>query len=110
MSDTMTEGVRVQVRPRYHPEYSDPNRPLWFFSYTVEVSNHGAASVQLLSRHWRITDSTGHVEEVQLVQIGAPNEVVRSHAHEPERPRVGELFQQADARLVEYVGNVRGFG
>lgn len=60
-----TEGVKVQVRARYSPEHSDPARSNWFFLYTITISNEGALPVQLLSRHWIITDGTGHVEEVE---------------------------------------------
>lgn len=65
MSDRTTNGIRVQVAPRYHPERSDPGRSHWFFSYTVRISNEGDQGVQLLARHWVITDGYGNVEEVQ---------------------------------------------
>jgi ApaG protein len=64
-SDASTEGVRVQVRARYSPEHSNPSQSNWFFLYTINISNVGDTQVQLLSRHWIITDGTGHVEEVQ---------------------------------------------
>jgi len=42
-----------------------PEQNRWFYLYTVEISNEGSETVQLLSRHWIITDATGHVEEVK---------------------------------------------
>jgi ApaG protein len=65
MSDTVTEGVRVRVASRYHPERSQPGRGYFFFSYTVRIENSGAVPVQLRSRHWVITDANGHVEHVR---------------------------------------------
>ena len=65
MSDTVTEEVRVRVRPTYHADRSSPERSYWFFSYTIEIANEGQRVVQLVSRHWTITDGTGKVEEVQ---------------------------------------------
>jgi ApaG protein len=65
MSDCTTRGVRVQVAPCFHPERSDPRHSRWFFSYTVTVSNVGAEPVRLKSRHWVITDATGHEEHVR---------------------------------------------
>lgn len=65
MSDTVTRGVRIQVVPRYHPERSDPARRYWFFSYTIRIRNEGDQQVQLLSRHWIITDATGREQEVR---------------------------------------------
>jgi ApaG protein len=64
-SDTQTEGVRVEVRAEYSAEHSNPGQSHWFFLYTITISNVGATPVQLDSRHWIITDGTGHVEEVR---------------------------------------------
>ncbi len=64
-SEACTRGVRVEVRARYSPEHSDPQRSHWFFLYTIRIANEGDETVQLLSRHWIITDATGHVEEVR---------------------------------------------
>jgi ApaG protein len=61
----MTQGVRVRVKAQYDPTRSRPQQNQWFFLYTVQISNEGSVTVQLLSRHWIITDATGHVEEVR---------------------------------------------
>lgn len=55
----------MQVRARYSPDHSDPQRSSWFFLYTIRIANEGELAVQLLTRHWIITDATGHVEEVR---------------------------------------------
>lgn len=65
MSEATTQGVRVQVVSRFHPERSDPGAGYWFFSYTVRISNVGDGTVRLRSRHWVITDANGHVEHVR---------------------------------------------
>lgn len=64
-SHAVTRGVSVQVIPRYHPERSDPARRHWFFSYTVRIVNTGDQPVQLVARHWVITDATGREEHVR---------------------------------------------
>lgn len=64
MSEAVTRGVRVHVESRYVPEHSDPERGGWLFAYTVRIANEGDDTVQLVSRHWIITDANGHVEEV----------------------------------------------
>ncbi len=63
-SQAVTEGIRVEVRSRYSPEHSDPISDLWFFLYTITITNEGDEPVQLRNRHWVITDATGKVEEV----------------------------------------------
>jgi len=64
-SEAVTRGVRVSVTARYSPEYSDQNRRKWFFLYTIRITNEGSRTVQLLNRHWIITDANGEVEEVR---------------------------------------------
>ena len=64
-SEAVTQGVRVQVTARYSPGRSQPLRNQWFFLYTVEVMNEGPETVQLISRHWIITDADNNVEEVR---------------------------------------------
>jgi ApaG protein len=64
-SEAVTRGVRVRVRSEYAPERSQPSKNQWFFLYTITISNEGPDTVQLLTRHWIITDATGHVEEVR---------------------------------------------
>jgi ApaG protein len=64
-SEAVTNNVRVEVESQYAPEHSQPFQSQWFFHYTIRITNEGDETVQLLSRHWIITDSTGHVEEVR---------------------------------------------
>jgi ApaG protein len=64
-SEAVTRGVRVHVASEYAPERSKPAQNQWFFLYTITISNEGSETVQLLTRHWVITDGTGHVEEVR---------------------------------------------
>lgn len=62
-SEAVTRGIRVEVESRFSPPHSRPG--VWFFLYTVRISNEGDERAQLISRHWIIRDATGHVEEVQ---------------------------------------------
>ena len=55
-----TEGIRVQVRPRFSLADSDPADGTFVFSYQINMSNEGEAPAQLLFRHWRIHDAAGH--------------------------------------------------
>ncbi len=64
-SEAVTNNVRVEVESQYAPEHSQPFQNQWFFHYTVRITNEGDETVQLLSRHWTITDASGHAEEVK---------------------------------------------
>ncbi len=65
MSETTTRGVRILVRPRFIPEQSDPDNGQWLFAYHITIRNLGEDTVQLISRHWVITNGEGRVEEVR---------------------------------------------
>ncbi len=65
MSDAITRGIRVQVESRYLPERSTPHEGYYFFAYRIRISNEGDEQVQLVSRHWTITDAHGRIEEVR---------------------------------------------
>ncbi len=64
-SEAITRDIRVRVEAEYCAERSRPFESEWFFLYTVEITNESARTVQLLSRHWIITDALDHVEEVR---------------------------------------------
>jgi ApaG protein len=64
-SEAVTNSVRVEVESQYAPERSQPFQNEWFFYYTIRITNEGSEKVQLLSRHWIITDATSRTEEVK---------------------------------------------
>ncbi len=64
-SEATTRNIRVRVQAEYDPGRSRPQQSLWFFLYTVQIANEGRETVQLLTRHWVITDGMGKVEEVE---------------------------------------------
>jgi len=65
MSEAVTESIRVEVMARHSSEHSRPEHCEWVFQYTVRITNLGSETVQLISRHWVITDGLDHVEEVR---------------------------------------------
>ncbi|HZP32824.1 MAG TPA: Co2+/Mg2+ efflux protein ApaG [Candidatus Acidoferrales bacterium] len=64
-SEAVTRNIRVHVESQYDPRRSHPSQNQWFFLYTVRITNEGSETVQLVSRHWIITDGMGKVEEVR---------------------------------------------
>jgi ApaG protein len=64
-SEAVTRGVRVEVESFYVPERSSPEDQQWLFGYRIRISNEGERRVQLLSRHWIITETDGKIEEVR---------------------------------------------
>lgn len=60
-----TAGVTVRVSVSYLPEQSEPARGRWFWAYHVRIENEGEQAVQLLTRHWIITDGRGARHSVE---------------------------------------------
>lgn len=58
-------AVIVQVDTTFVDEQSEPELERYVFAYHVTIENRGVADAQLLSRHWIITDATGHIQEVK---------------------------------------------
>jgi ApaG protein len=63
--EATTNDILVRVVANYMPDQSDPEAGRWFWGYVVEIENHGVETVQLISRHWIITDSQNRVQEVR---------------------------------------------
>ncbi|TPG39675.1 Co2+/Mg2+ efflux protein ApaG [Sphingomonas koreensis] len=60
-----TRGIVVRVSVSYLPEQSEPARGRWFWAYHVRLENEGDQAVQLLTRHWIITDGRGARHSVE---------------------------------------------
>ena len=65
MYEAVTHGIRVRVTPQYLEEESAPDESRYVWAYTIDILNEGGETVQLRTRHWRITDATGRTEEVR---------------------------------------------
>jgi ApaG protein len=65
ISDAVTNNIRVEVLSRHAPEKSRPLVDEWVFQYTVRITNQGHETVQLLSRHWIVTDALEQTREVK---------------------------------------------
>jgi ApaG protein len=65
ISDTTTDGIRVQVHSFYLADRSSPREGQFYFAYTIRITNVGQETAQLLTRHWIITDAEGEVQEVR---------------------------------------------
>jgi len=99
MNEATTRGIRVTVSPSYEPRRSAPASNRYFFSYHVRIENLGEDSVQLLSRHWIISDALGGTENVR-----GPGVV----GHQP-RLRPGQSFEYTSfCPLRTSVGTMHG--
>lgn len=98
-SQAVTRGVRVEVQARFSASRSDPKKREWFFLYTILIKNEARETVQLVNRHWVITDAHGHVEEVRGPGVVGKQPVLRT----------GESFEYTSGcPLKTPFGSMRG--
>ena len=77
MYEETTRGVRVTVKPVYLDGHSQPERNHFVWAYQVRIANEGTEIVQLLTRHWKITDGLGRLQEVQGPGVVGEQPVLR---------------------------------
>ena len=65
MYRAVTRKVEVTVTPHFVAERSSPGNGYFFWTYTIDITNLGPETVQLKTRHWRITDALGRLQEVK---------------------------------------------
>ncbi|WP_119273212.1 Co2+/Mg2+ efflux protein ApaG [Taklimakanibacter deserti] len=65
MYESVTRNIRVVVRPKYLQSQSRPEDDHFVWAYTIAIANLGTEIVTLRSRHWRITDDRGKLQEVR---------------------------------------------
>jgi ApaG protein len=76
MYSATTKDINVKVEPRYMADRSDPAEKRFFWAYTVEIANSGGAPVQILARHWIITDQNGRREDVRGIGVVGEQPVI----------------------------------
>lgn len=57
--------IHIDVKTQYMPAQSSPDSSKYAFAYTITITNQGQQTVQLVSRHWLITDGNNRLQEVR---------------------------------------------
>tara|TARA_B100000073_G_scaffold28860_1_gene22038 strand:+ start:553 stop:924 length:372 start_codon:yes stop_codon:yes gene_type:complete len=60
----LQNSIKIQARPEFLPERSQPDKSYYFFSYNIKIINNSEIGVKLLSRYWHIKDGKGQTEDV----------------------------------------------
>ncbi len=61
----VTRDISVSVETQYLENDSDPDEHYFVWAYRITIENRGDEIVQLLTRHWQITDAMGRLQEVR---------------------------------------------
>lgn len=73
----ITDGVTVRVAVNFLPEQSRIEAGKWFWVYHIRIENNSEHTIQLLTRHWRITDGRGAVNLVDGEGVVGEKPVLR---------------------------------
>jgi ApaG protein len=99
MEDSSHYRIQVAVQVRYLADQSDEADNRHVFAYTITLTNEGEHAVQLLSRHWIITDANNHVQEVKGKGVVGEQPVIKQ----------GQSFEYTSGTvLATQVGTMSG--
>ena len=84
-----TRQIWVSVNPIYLDDRSAPEHNHFVWAYHVVIENRGAETVQLRSRHWRITNARGELREVRGPGVVGEQPRLEPGDASPHRPRLG---------------------
>ncbi|MEM9396461.1 MAG: Co2+/Mg2+ efflux protein ApaG [Pseudomonadota bacterium] len=91
--------IRVASQVTFLPRFSHPESNEYTFAYTITISNAGDVAVQLISRHWIITDGNEEVQDVRGEGVVGEQPIIRP----------GRFFRYSSgATLATPVGYMRG--
>jgi ApaG protein len=89
-----TDDITVSVRPVYLDGQSNHIERKFVFAYFIRIENNSGGEVQLLRRHWFITNSNGDVQEVEGEGvIGQQPVIAAGGSHEYSSFSVLETFE-----------------
>lgn len=58
-ANKVTQGIEISVETKFQNEHSVVDNRHFLFSYRITIENKSEYTVQLISRHWEIFDSSG---------------------------------------------------
>ena len=91
--------IDIDVLTRYLADQSNAAENRYAFAYTISLRNSGEVAARLMTRHWRVTDADGKVQDV------------RGEGVVGEQPHLapGERFEYSSgAILTTSVGSMHG--
>jgi ApaG protein len=78
MYRAVTREIEVVVTPRFVADRSSPEDNYFFWAYTISIINRGTETVQLKTRHWRITDANGRRQDVRGAGVVGEEPVLKA--------------------------------
>lgn len=100
MSSTEQNPIHIDVKTQYLDDQSDPDNQRFVFSYFITITNNDEEAVQLLRRHWTITDGDQKTQEVEGEGVIGEQPMINP----------GDSFSYTSGTIIATeVGSMRGF-
>lgn len=96
--------LKIEASSTFWSEESDPFHDRYVFVYTIRIINLGTVNIQILSRHWMISNGFSEVREVKgagvvgLQPIIAPNDYFEYSSSCPLSTPYGSMHGQYQCR------------
>jgi ApaG protein len=81
MYRAVTRDIEVVATPRFIAERSSPDNNHFFWAYKISITNRSSETVQLKTRHWRITDANGRRQDVRGAGVVGEEPVLKAGEH-----------------------------
>ncbi len=100
MVQQVTQGIKVSIETEYQGTFYRNYKMQYAFSYQVTIENQGKDTVQILTRHWRISDSLNDKEIVDGEGIVGEKPILKpGHKH----------TYSSNCSLISPYGSMRGY-
>ena len=92
--------INITATASFVEKESDVQKNRYIFAYTITITNKGKRVVQLLQRHWVLTNAHGKVQEVHGEGVVGQTPILQ-----PD-----ETFRYTSSALIESpVGTMQGY-
>tara|TARA_Y100000748_G_C15346990_1_gene430313 strand:+ start:153 stop:536 length:384 start_codon:yes stop_codon:yes gene_type:complete len=73
-----TQKIDIKVKSEYLTKESKSDKNVFLFKYDVSICNNMLSDVQLLTRHWKISDALGNVQTVNGEGVVGKKPIINS--------------------------------
>jgi ApaG protein len=112
MEISITKGIKISVQSVYMPLESLPAQNSFYHAYKITIENLSQDTVQLLRRHWFISDSNGIKREVEGEGVIGQQPILNpgdSHAYSSWCPLMTDIGKMHGTFLMKKVTDDRLF-
>ncbi|MEI6188041.1 MAG: Co2+/Mg2+ efflux protein ApaG [Alphaproteobacteria bacterium] len=76
MYSSFSNSIKVMAIPLYQGESVEEDKEYSVWSYNIIIENHSDTTIKILSRYWKIIDSSGLIHEITGNGVVGKNPVI----------------------------------